>query len=629
MNNPNQPPNQKTAKKKIILFGAVVLILLISIVGYSYYTSAKKIKTSADIIKTEIQNLQTAAKSQDFVQAKKSLATIEQNVNIVKKEIDGLNLAKVLPIVKDEIQATQNLINSTATVLSSAQRLVDIGAEMYKDLGIEGKTYKELDLGKLSGDQKGNIVVAIREAAPVLKDIKTEVDKASQDVDVLLNSPFAKYAGKDVILKIKKLTETKKLFDFAALASDYIPELIGYPNQANYLILLQNNTELRPTGGFIGTYALLQIKDSKVDNLFIDDVYNLDKTARERLFINPPWQLAKWNDTTQWFLRDANWSPNFPTSAEKVEWFYNQESQKDLDFTGIIAITPDVVSDILDLVGPITTHGITFTGENLIDVLEYRVEMEFRELGIPMAERKAVISDLADELQNRLENLPKEKWLDMANLLKQNLDEKHILLFFNDKNLQSIASESKWTGEIRPTDSDYLMVVDSNIGSLKTDSVMDKSIKYEMRREKSESGDEYLVGKVTLTYTNNGKFAWNLTRYRDFVRVYAPQGAELITAEGVMENDRSNEIGKVYIEDEFGKTVFGAFIAIEPKETRTLTIEYKLPTHIKDQIDQDKYNLLAQKQPGTAGHSLKVNFFGEDFKTDLSEDQMIYYTQEK
>lgn len=597
-------------------------------VGYSYYRSAKKIKTSADIIKTEIQNLQTAAKEQNFVQAKKSLATIEENVNIVKKEIDGMNLARVLPFVKDEIQSTQNLIGSTATVLSSAQRLVDIGAEMYKDLGIEGKTYKDLDVGKLTSDQKGNIVVSIREAAPVLKDIKAEVDKASQDVDVLLSSPFAKYINKETISKIEKLVQTKKIFDFAALASDYIPQLIGYPNQANYLILLQNNTEMRPTGGFIGTYALVQLKDSKVENLFIDDVYNLDKTAKETLFITPPWQLTKWNDTSQWFLRDANWSPDFPTSAERVEWFYTQESRKDLDFTGIIAITPDVISNVLDLVGPITTHGITFTGENLIEVLEYRVEMEFRELGIPMSERKAVISDLAAELQNRLEKLPKEKLLDMANLLKKNLDEKHVLLFFNDKNLENIAKDSGWAGEIRSTDSDYLMVIDSNIGSLKTDSVMDKSIKYETILKTPENEDEYLVGKVTATYTNNGKFAWNLTRYRDFVRIYTPQGSELISAVGMMADDRTNEIGKIYTEDEFEKTVFGAFIAIEPKETKTLIIEYKLPARIKDQLDQDKYSLLVQKQPGTEGHPLEINFMGEIFKTDLREDQMIYYTKD-
>lgn len=623
MNNPNQIP-KKTAKKKLILFGAVVLILLISMIGYSYYRSAVKIKNSADAIKIEIQNLETAAKEQDFVQVKKSLAAIEENINIVKTEIKSMNLTKILPFVRNEISATQNLIGSTAVVLSSAQRLADIGAEMYKDLGIEGKTYKELEINKLTGDQKGNVVVALRQAAPILKEIKTEVDKASLDVGVLLNSPFAKYIGKDKISKIKKLVEIKKIFDFAALASDYIPQLIGYPNQANYLILLQNNTELRPTGGFIGTYALLQMKDAKLENLFIDDVYNLDKTSRERLFIDPPWQLQKWNNTNQWFLRDANWSPDFPTTAEQVELFYLQESQKDLDFTGIIAITPDVVSDLLDLVGPIAAHNITFTGENLIDVLEYRVEMEFKDLGIPMSERKIIISDLADELKNRLENLPKEKWLDAADLLKKNLDEKNILMFFNDENIQNIASENKWTGEMRPTDSDYLMVVDSNIGSLKTDSVMDKNIKYEMKRVKPENGNEYLVGKVILNYTNNGKFAWNLTRYRDYVRVYVPQGAELIAAEGMMANDRANKIGEIYTEDEFGKTVFGAFFAIEPQETKTLTFEYRLPSYIKNQLDKNEYALLAQKQPG-ANHLLEVDFEGEIFKTDLKEDEAIYY----
>lgn len=627
MKNLNQIVNNKIAKKKLVFFGSVILILLIFLISCSYYRSVKKIINSANIIKIEIHNLQTATKEQNFIQIKSGLAAIADNLNTVKREIESMSLIKMLPIAQNEIQATQNLFSSAIAILPNAQRLVDIGAEMYKDLGIEGKTYKELDIKKLNSNQRGNIIVSLRQTAPILKEIKSETDKAEQDIKILLNSRFIKYVDKNRIGEIEKFIKTKKIFDFLALASESVPDLIGYPNQANYLILLQNNTELRPTGGFIGTYAFLQLQDLKIEDLFIDDVYNLDKMAKERLFIDPPWQLAKWNDTTQWFLRDANWSPDFPTSAGEVEWFYLRESQKDLDFTGIVAITPNVISDILKLIGPITTHGITFTDENLIDVLEYRVEMEFKKLGIPMSERKTVISDLAKELQKRLENLPKEKWLDLANLLKKNLDEKHILLFFNDGNLQNIASENGWTGEIRPSGSDYLMVVDSNIGSLKTDSVMDKKIKYTIQKENLNGGKESLVGQVVLTYINNGKFAWNLTRYRNYVRIYAPQGSELLFADGMMANDRTKKVGEIYIENEFGKTVFGVFIAIEPKETKTLIIKYKLPDYIKDQLDQDKYRLLVQKQPGTFGHPLEVNFEGEYLKTDLREDRMIYYKE--
>jgi hypothetical protein len=626
MNEPTQTGKKpKKILKKAILIASIIFIVLVALVGYSYYKSAKTIKTSIDIIKIETQNLQQAAPKQDFIQAKKSLAKIEENVKIVQSEVASLNLPKVLPIIKDEIKAVENLVDSTATVLSSAQQLVDIGAEMYKDLGIAGKTFQELEINKLDSNQKGNIVVAIRQTAPVLLEIKEEVDKISDNIDVLLNSPWAKYLNDDIISKIEKITSAQKIFDFAALVSGYLPELVGYPNQANYLILLQNNTEMRPTGGFIGTYCLLQMKDSKIEKLFIDDVYNLDKTVKKTLFVDPPWQLEKWNDTSQWFLRDANWSPDFPTSGKKAQWFYLQESGSDLDFNATIAITPNFISDLIKLTGPITAHGITFDHANFVDLLEYRVEMEFRELGIPMSERKAVISELSEKLQDKLDSLPKEKWLDLANTLQKNLDEKHILLFFNDKDLQNIAKERGWAGEIRSSEGDYLMVVDANIGSLKTDSVMDKTIKYDLRKEQSSTGDEYLVGKVTLTYTNNGKFAWNLTRYRDYARIYVPQGSELIHAKGMMANDRTKEVGKVYTEEEFGKTVFGAFISIEPKETKKLIFEYKLPNYIKEQMDKGNYNLLAQKQPGTVGHPFEFSFNEENFQTNLREDEMVYY----
>jgi len=611
--------NKKSLIKKAMLVVAVFLFIAIIWRGYSYYRTAKIVKQEVNNIKNEVSILKSAISSQDFLAFKQSLQKIEDSVRFVKKEVGDMGLLKILPQTKSEIYAVEDILQHTGVILASFQEISDIGAEMYEDLGIAGRTFEELDLSKLDSDQKGNIMVALRQATPFLEKIGTEVSGILENVDVLATSRWAKYLGPEKVEQIQKIAKQKEMVDLASSLVKYLPEAIGYPIESNYLILLQNNTELRPTGGFIGTYGLLKIKDGKLEDLFIDDVYNLDKTVKKTLFVKPPWQLERWNDTTQWFLRDANWSPDFPTTAKKTQWFYEQESGQEVEFAGTIAITPKLIADLIGVVGEITVHNITFTKENLVSMLQYRVEMEFRELGIPLDERKDVIGAMTTELQAKLAKLSKEQILDVVDIIKTNLAKKHILLYFNNPGLQELIVQQGWGGEIRMTDSDYLMVVDANIGALKTDAVMDRKIDYQV----SQNSDEDLIAKVEITYTNNGKFTWHSTRYRTYTRIYTPLGSELIKAEGMMANDRTRKVGEVKVEEKFDKTVFGAFIAIEPKETKTLSFEYKLPDYIKTQFKEGNYNLLIQKQPGTLGHELSVNIDGQIWTKDLMLDRKV------
>ncbi len=84
-------------------------------------------------------------------------------------------------------------------------------------------------------------------------------------------------------------------------------------------------------------------------------------------------------------------------------------------------------------------------------------------------------------------------------------------------------------------------------------------------------GDD-LIGKTEITYQNNADFTWKSTRLRTYTRVYVPLGSELISSAGAMENDKIKDpqlqAGQVEAATEFGKTFFGAFISIEPHETR-------------------------------------------------------------
>lgn len=395
----------------------------------------------------------------------------------------------------------------------------------------------------------------------------------------------------------------------AGLADDFY-DWLGFNDERRYLLLFQNNLEMRPTGGFIGSYGLVTIEGGQIKNLFIDDIYNLDKQSEGKLKIAAPAAMKKYNQQEWWFMRDANWSPDWPTAAEKILWFFEVESRNAglpigrID--GVVAITPDVVADLLSLTGPTETDRLTFQAADFAVDLERFVEFDYRLNGVDFDERKDIIGRLAEALLKKAESWPLATKLNALSVIKKNLDAKQILLYAVDKKTRQKISAYGWSGEIKQTADDYLMVIDANLAALKTDLVMEKSLGYGLRLENNKR----LIGRLEATYRHRGDQLSGLVgRYRNYVRVYRPLGAVLVLA-AIKNGDQIINLDlkrDVEIGVEHDKSFAGIFLTVEPRETVTLVLEYLLPENITARYLDGRYRLLAQKQPGTIGHQLKIH----------------------
>jgi len=182
------------------------------------------------------------------------------------------------------------------------------------------------------------------------------------------------------------------------------------------------------------------------------------------------------------------------------------------------------------------------------------------------------------------------------------LKKKDMMIYSRDADLQSVLDARDWSSRAKTTPDDYLMVVDANLAALKTDGVMNKDITYTIDAQDLNN----VTAKVVLHYVNtNTKIDWRYTRYRSYVRVYVPEGSELISSSGAMQKDLNESGGKfipgtVDVMKDLGKTVFGAFWAIEPGKTGELSFTYRLPPEVGKKIaEENSYQLLAQKQPGS------------------------------
>ncbi|PIT95185.1 hypothetical protein COT98_00810 [Candidatus Falkowbacteria bacterium CG10_big_fil_rev_8_21_14_0_10_39_9] len=463
----------------------------------------------------------------------------------------------------------------------------------------------------LKVEDKTAVLKLIYESVPDLNGIKANLDLTLMDLKKVDNSGFFGPLQKQMTLAKDELQTGAELMSKTITLSQLLPVLAGYPNSSNYLVLLQNSDELRPTGGFLGTLGVMQTKLGDLVNFRTSDAYHLDMPASldPNFKVASPVPIAKYLSTDRWFLRDSNWSPDWPTSAQKIQWFYDAEAKYNSDpaikntpkFDGVVAITPRLVTDLLYIVGPITVGGREYNKDNFTNLLQYEVEMAYRDKGVSEWDRKKVIGDILKELKTRLFALPTDRYLDLMGALNINIEKKNILFYFNDPQAQITARSLNWGGEIKSVTGDYLMLIDANLAAFKTDRVMEKNLSYSI-----EQKDGGAVAKVVMTYKHTGGFDWKTTRYRSYVRVYVPLGSELIKAEGISDGlvtKGEEDFGR----PEAAKTYFGGFVSIEPGKSDTLSFEYRLPQAITTAIDSGTYSLYLQKQPGNNIGSLNTS----------------------
>ncbi len=392
--------------------------------------------------------------------------------------------------------------------------------------------------------------------------------------------------------------------------SNLIQKVLGFGQPQTYLVLFLNNTEMRPAGGFIGAYGVVRADKGMPEILKVEGTELLDNLSPQDFPSVPPEPLQKYLPVKRWGFRDSNWSPDFASSAVKAIDLFKKEKGTAADqITGVVGITPTLLEEILKISGPITVNGEEFNAQNFTDKLEYDVEYGYADQGLDFNSRKKVLADLTHALLARVRGDIFTHWPEYLALGQRMLAEKQILAYANDPETENVLLAKGWAGEIKQTTGDYLLWADANLASLKTDKVMDRELSYSFA---PTSSGKY-VATVKMKYTNKGTFTKFTTRYRTYARVFLPTGSQFISVQGSLKNDRTTEVGTVDQGVENGKQWFGTFTSIEPGKTGELVWQFYLAPSVVEQIKNNSYNLLAQKQSGTIAHALTLNLnFGKN-----------------
>ncbi|MFZ2188686.1 MAG: DUF4012 domain-containing protein [Candidatus Moraniibacteriota bacterium] len=371
-----------------------------------------------------------------------------------------------------------------------------------------------------------------------------------------------------------------------------------------FMLLLQNNMELRPGGGFLGQYAIIKIKDGEVLSSYFEDANLLDQRIKAK--IPTPYPFERMMQLKNWKFRDSNFSPDFPINVEKAKYFYRLSGKGSPEFDGVIAINAQVLNDILKLTGPITVPGYAaeFNSDNAFLKLEEVVEKQYiMNPDIDTQNRKAIMKKMLPIIIDKLftfGNISK-----LTELAHQEFRSKNVMVNFRDEKLQKLSADVAWTGEMNQSwDGDYLMMVDANMGALKTDYYMKREINYDI-----DLTSEKPIVNLGILYKNTAPYGdWRTSDYHTYMRLYLPKGATLL--ERTMMNNISAG-------EDFGKSWIGFMGHVLIGGETDVKIKYELPA----EFPRDNYKLLIQKQSGVSDIPVKVHVKTKD--GEFNQEQMM------
>lgn len=628
-------------------FTGLLLVLILPFKLMSYYgvlreLGGRVLGASEDAI-GDIKNAGTSAGELDFYRAGEQFAAASDSFLKAQEEIEGISgelkiLSSIIPSGKLKLAADADLILEAGELSAKIGQQISFMFDAFSS-GRE-KSIKSVFNTFFENSP------ALEENTAKLHEILSRIDSESlppeyQSSFITLTEKSGQIAGSFV--ELSELLQKMRL-------------VLGFEGEKRYLLIFQNNSEMRGSGGFMGSFSIVDFRDGEIVKMETPKggTYDVEAGYLDRIIAPEPLHIVN----PLWHFWDANWWPDWKKTARKLMWFYEHSGGSSVD--GVIAFTPAVAERLLSVIGPLDmedSHGVTINSENFWEITQTFAEekpighpdyaplpFEPKATGTdpllatttdakaPGQEPKKIIGDLLGEIKTELPNrLDKEVFLGLISALEQSLREKHVLFYFNDWELQSKFEELGWAGRVKNTAWDYLMIVNTNVSGGKSDRKIEQSISHQAELQP----DGRIIDTVSVIRTHTGEKGEKFSGVKnlDWMRIYVPLGSEFISAEGFwppdestfekpdpswthdpdLANSEENYIRdsiswtKIYNED--AKTVFANWVQVEPGQSVLVKIRYVLPFLIdmNSELEQP-YALLLQKQPGAMPSEFESNF---------------------
>jgi hypothetical protein len=620
----------KNRKTVFIVLAVLAFFLIYNLIsGLLIYSSSKKLMAS-------VNKLTEASKSQDLGRIKTEVGNTKKALGKVYSSYKLISWERFIPFAGRYIADAGHGLVAAKAGMEAGETVLNV-IEPYADL-LGLKTGTNDVLGAKSGAQTTQeridfVVKTIPDLLPKIDTISAKIKIIQEEVAQIEADKYPEqFKNIAVRSKIKSL---KNLVDEAATFIvngkpflESTPYLLGMDSPRTYLVLFQNDKELRPTGGFMTAYSIMKVDKAKFEPTVSSDIYTLDAIYKPTIpapdpivkYIKGPYVLSK-----NWRLRDMNWSPDLAVSMETILPAVQKAGIGKID--GVIAVDTQVLVKLLDVIGPIGVPGFGNFSTNIdpecncaqvIHELEAFADVEGPIIWDPLTgkiiqrppnsdNRKKIIGPLMNSILANALGQPKDKLPKLVQAAFESLIEKHVLFYMLDAKTQTAIADFGVGGTVKSYAGDYLYINDANLGGRKSNLYAYEEVEQNIKIAKDGS----VTKTLTITYKNPEKQdGWLNSVLPTWVRVYVPKGSQLVAAEGLEAKQDPYE--------DLGKTVFAGFFQLRPEGVSKVTFEYKLPYK-----PAKEYKLLIQKQPGTDGFLYTVNLGKSTEEFYLKTDKEI------
>ncbi len=610
----------------VVLVIIVVLGIAIGIPGFAVYSKGK-------VLMADYTAIKASAAKQNINDVKTSLGKFQKDLVSFQSSYNMLGWTRVVPILGNYWRDGQAAITGGIYSIDAANVGIDTAAPYADIIGFSGDASKKAKSGEESANDRIDFI------AKTIKDVIPKVDQLAQKATLAKNE-FDKIdpnrypdtiGGKKVRDNIRKLimlvdeatgavADSKPLLEAA-------PYLMGIDSPRTYLVIFQNDKELRPTGGFITGYSVMSVDKGKVSSVSSNDIYNLDKNYTPS--IAAPAQIVKYLKgpyviSPNLRLRDMNFNPDFKGS---MDMFVREAQKAGIDkIDGVIAVDTQVLVKILNVLGNVGVPGygdfntkiipecncpqVIHELESFADVEGSIVWDQNDPTKIIFApanylNRKAIVGPLMNSVLRNAMGQPKEKLPQLFQAGWESLTEKHVLFYMFDTKAQTGVESFNIAGRVKDYDGDYLFVDDANLGGRKSNLYVTNEVEQNVQI----GGDGSVTKTVTLTYKNSqGYDGWLNSVLPSWLRIYVPKGSTLISVDGL--DDKQDPY------EDLGKTVFAGLYNLRPQGVVRVTVKYKLPFKVKNE-----YKLFVQKQPGLDSIMETIKVGRQEQDSILKSDQ--------
>jgi len=612
----------KNKKWKFLFIALAIFVFFVTALGLITFNIYKK----GLALKDSTIRLADAGKAQDLGKIKIELADTKVKLDEFDKSYQNISWTKFIPYLGIFVRDGQHFIKAGKEGLGAGD-LVIKAIEPYADIiGFTGGS--QANSGQETAQDRINFIIkSIPELTPQADKIAKKMEVIKAGLDQIDASRYPeKIFGKDIRVRLEEGLALSDEITLLVINGKPLLEnanfLLGVDKPRNYLIIFQNDKELRPTGGFITAYTIAKVQNGKFEPVLSSDIYNLDSKYTPSVPAPDPiinYLKGPYVANRKLRLRDMNWSPDFSESMKLFTEEAKKVGVKNID--GVIAVDTQLLVYLLNVLGEIGVSGygnfstkivadcncpqVIFELESFADIEGPIVWSENEPGKIVYApanydNRKKIIGPLMNSVLANTLGQPKEKLPALFEAILKSITEKHVVFYLLDDKSQKAVEQFGIAGRIENFDGDYLHINDANLGGRKSNLYVTQEVTQEIEIKKDGSVEKTL----TVLYKNPEKYdGWLNSVLPNWVRVYVPKGSELMDFEGVEEKEEPYE--------DLGKEVFAGFFKLRPEGVSKVVFKYKLPF----KISGNEYKILIQKQPGTNTplYTLKIGKREEEF----------------